>query len=203
VLRSGWPFLVFVGGPVVAWVIGFLGASNAADQVRYAGTLLQLFGLGLVWFGIRGARQTFGSESEFAATRNWLKALARSFREPNATAIVGSGGVAVGVAGLSGFGRVSATTVEDRIQLLEGEVDALRSSMHAEDSRLRAAIDGLKQDLDARARRLASADDELRKSLKSLAVGDGVGRHLSSIGFWWVVMATFATCIPDELATYL
>jgi hypothetical protein len=68
---------------------------------------------------------------------------------------------------------------------------------------LHADIAGVRQDLQIQTAELKSADAELRKLVKEVAVGEGADLHFQSIGFWWVVLSTFATSIPDEIANRL
>jgi len=62
-VRQTWPFVLFFAGPAVAYVLAVLAGRllnrGAADQVRYFGTWLQLFGIVLV-AQHRGRRVAFG-----------------------------------------------------------------------------------------------------------------------------------------------
>jgi hypothetical protein len=162
-------------------------------RIEFAGSVLQLFGLVLVWLGLRGVRETFSSESEFVAMWRWVVAVVKSFRRRDARAVLGGVEAVMAAGTLVAHGRVRGATDKHRLDLLEQEIDALRAMLQAEVSRLQSDIGVLRQDLASHAARLESEDDKLRNDLKEFAVGKGVNRHMTSIGFWWVVIATLTT----------
>jgi hypothetical protein len=72
-VRPTWPFFLFFAGPGVAYLLAVLAGRllnrDAADQVRYFGTWLQLFGIVLVAQGVRELRREFNRPTLCAAMR--------------------------------------------------------------------------------------------------------------------------------------
>jgi hypothetical protein len=83
-VRQTWPFFLFFAGPAVAYVLavlaGHLPNRGAADQVRYFGTWLQLFGIVLVAQGLRELRREFNRPTIFATLRARIHAIVQSLR---------------------------------------------------------------------------------------------------------------------------
>jgi hypothetical protein len=201
VLWKAWPVLLGVAGPVVALFLGWLCSSNRSDQIRFAGTALQFFGLLLVWMGISDARRTFKLPPVFASIAEWLRSLLSSLRPQNQTIIVGSASIGLsGVSALAAIGTVKGgETLEQRIDRLEQALERLRQSGEARATRIEATIGTVRTELREQTEQMVSAHNDLRRQLEDLAVGDS---HLQIVGFWWLLLATFATSIPDVIAKW-
>jgi hypothetical protein len=202
VLRNAWPVVLGVVGPVVAASLGWFCTDNRSDQIRFAGTALQFFGLLLVWLGISSARRAFKRPSVLAAIGQWLRSFRSSIWPRNQTIHVGSAsiGLSVGGASVVATGTVKDRTLPQRLDLLEQAVERLRQSSEARANQIEARISSVQAETRKEAAKITSAQDNLRRQMEDLAVGDS---HLEIVGFCWLVLATFATSIPDVIAEWI
>lgn len=191
---------LFVGGPLLAYLFA-VGAGrmlnrDTADEVRYFGTWLQLFGIGLVAWGVRELRLEFNHPTVFAAIRAQASAILHSFSGQHHVALTGVG--AVGFAGslAAGHGRVGGT-VEQRLDGLEREIDALVKAAQVRDEKFQKVVSDVRGELSTERQERAEADAQTNRRLASVAVG---GLYLEIVGLWWLLFATVATSIPDGVA---
>ena len=119
---------------------------SASDQVRYFGTWLQLFGIALVAQGVRELRRDFNRPSIFAAMLARLGAILQSFRSGERTVLaIGSGVIAL-TGSVVGHGRTRGT-IEQRLDGLEREVDALRKDLQERERKLDEKVSTLRGEL--------------------------------------------------------
>ena len=77
-----------------------------------------------------------------------------------------------------------------------GGLDGLRREAENIRSDLEKSIVELRQRLHQESRERSEADAEFQRRLADVAVG---GLHLEVIGLFWLLLATVATSIPEEL----
>jgi hypothetical protein len=199
-IRQTWPFFLFFAGPTVAYLLAVLAGRllnrDAADQVRYFGTWLQLFGIVLVAQGVRELRREFNRPTVFAAMLARTHAILQSFRAQHHVAITGV--AAIGLAGSTAlaYGRVGGT-IEQRLDGLENEIDALRKDRQEREKNFQDKLSELRGELSKDKQERIEAHAEIGRKLDNVAVG---GLHLDVIGLWWLLFATVATSVPGGLA---
>jgi hypothetical protein len=203
--RKTWPFFLFVAGPTLAYVLAILAGrlmhKGGADQVRYFGTWLQLFGIAVVAQGVRELRQEFKRPTTLAAMRSRIVAIVQSFRRRNITLTVGSANIALtGVAATLSVGRVGVPTVEQRLDALERELTELRKQAEDRDRKVDSQFSAVRTELSAERQQRVEGQSEIAQKLDNVAVG---GLHLDVIGLWWLLIATIATSVPDGVAWVL
>jgi hypothetical protein len=196
-LRKAWPAALGIAGPVAAYWLARFWSNDAANQIRYAGTVLQCFGLVLVWSGIAGTRRAFKRPPLFGAIVEWIRRVRASVRYRDHRIILGSGAATSRGGSVSARVTVRDSTVERRVDLLERELEHLRQETEKRDRAIEVKIEAASSEQRDKARQLEAGQRDLRRQLEDFAVGDS---HLEIIGFWWLVFATFATSIPEELA---
>jgi hypothetical protein len=202
--RKLWPIFLFPAGLLVSYVLallaGWLLKRDAADQVRYFGTWLQLFGILLVAYGVRELRKDFNRPSMIAAMRAQIVAFVRSFRSGDRTvAISGVGSVALSGSLALGYGRVGGT-VEQRLDGLAREIDALRQDLQERDRKLDDKLAAVRGEVSKEREERTAAHGDIQRKLDNVAVG---GLYLDVIGLWWLLFATVATSVPDGVAWVL
>jgi len=203
-VRHTWPFFLFFAGPALSWAFAVLAGQwlnrGVADQVRYFGTWLQLFGILLVAQGARELRREFNRPTVFAAMCARFNAIVQSFRSSDRTAaITGVVGIAMSGSAVAGYGRVRGTT-EQRLDGLERELDALRNDLQDRERKIKEQLSTVRRELLEEKQERSQAHDTINRKLDHLAVG---GLHLDVIGLWWLLFATIATSVPDGLASLL
>jgi hypothetical protein len=88
------------------------------------------------------------------------------------------------------------SSVEQRVEILENNLDQLRDELAARDAKRLAEVQSLSASLH-REHSAREADTARATSLlESLAVG---GLHLESVGVVWLTLGVYATSIPQEL----
>lgn len=204
VLSDARPVWVMLGGLIAASTLGSLTSASWSDAARYAGTILQVLGLGTVALGIGHMRKLFDRVP--VRTRVWVwfgnlwKAI--TFR-PTTVNIDGIVGFAMPML----LGQLSvdikngpALTVEERIEILEANLALLSKDL---DDRFAA----LKQDLaliDSSVRSESSvrqtADRATEEKIEAVAIG---GIQLEIVGLGWLVAGVVAASVPGELAALI
>lgn len=197
---QGRPFWVGTGGLLVAYVLPLFSTSDPEDLNRYAGTTLQLCGLGLVAKGIGDTRQLFGKPSLLERMKAWVNALVASLRAPRPIELVGT---AAGTSWL--VGNASAVTVKPgqsldlRVAELERRIVELQDAVHA----LERALDN---EAAKRTAEIASevsavrADlERVRRLMEDYAAG---GLSLEMAGLAWLLVGTLVGSLPGEFAFF-
>jgi uncharacterized membrane protein HdeD (DUF308 family) len=199
-VQQTWPFFLFFAGPAVAYLLAVLAGRQlnrgAADQVRYFGTWLQLFGIVLVAQGVRELRREFNRPTVFAAIRARIHAIRQSFQAQHYVAITGVGAVGLAGSAALAYGRVRGTT-EQRLDGLEREIDGLRRDAQERERQFQDKLSELRGELSKEQQERIEAHAEIKRKLDNVAVG---GLHLDVIGLWWLLFATIATNVPDGVA---
>lgn len=193
------PVGLAVGGVIFAAALGLWLSANLSAGVRYAGTMLQIFGLATVAIGLNEIRKCFGQPSLLERFTAWFRQLATAFRRPtpisvnvheDAMAITGSDVRLEVNPGADAPLDRRVALLEENLKRLRNEVDAKEKKIMGELSTLTGVIDEERRSRETEARRISS-------QLEEFAVG---GLHLEIIGLVWLFLGVLGTSIPDEIA---
>jgi hypothetical protein len=211
-LRAGYPLWMFVGGLGVAFA-GGAGIATAvgvasgrdgspADVIRCAGTLLTVFGLVLVAYGLNETRSVFGKESMTTQAIAWGKRVVASLSRRNV--VIGVGSAHLALSGVAATARVEAmlsdTSVEGRLAWLEQQVRSLRQQADADREALRGELATVRASFTSESEQTRNRVTDVEGRLDRLAVG---GLVLEWIGLWWLLLGTVAANLNTELANLL
>jgi hypothetical protein len=199
VQRMLWRTLgVLVLAIVCAW---FWPAGAEENRIRYAGTALQILGIGTVWWGFEKTRKLFGFEYTVVAFWRWLRGCPWWRGQTNT--------VTVPLTGISGFGmsagslsaRVATadTSLAARLAILEQNVSLMDSQHSAAISTLEAKLQDVKS-----AHGRTSEDHRLRieRVDRKLLIAQTGGLDLSLGGLVWLAFGVVATSIPGEIVCW-
>lgn len=203
--HGGW-VKAFLGGLagafVVAWEYSLYlncgpSISFAESTARIWGAMLQLFGLGLVAWGIRENTQLFDQPSTVELIKHLWKNSPRVFRRPQyieaGLLINGSGHIHAAAVGRL---TVPATTIEGRIAELERQMEdqlkhtAQNKQAIADEQSARAKA------IEAERHARVAEDSRLEKKLSSAIAG---GLKLEALGLYWLLVGTVASAVASDL----
>jgi hypothetical protein len=203
VLAEAWPAWLAIGGVVAAVVIGRLLASTPEAEVRIAGMLLQLLGLGTVAVGLSQIRRLFGRPSVVERLTGWFKRVTFIFgrrKDANVYVHAATGGVTLAGSARVRIGASPDAPIERRLAILEENVNHLQKEVDEDVNELRGRIAQVRSQID-RETQERRADDRLTASrLEDVAIG---GLHLESIGLLWLVLGVMGTSVPQEIAAWV
>jgi hypothetical protein len=190
-LRQGKPFGAFCAGIVLAFLFGkLLGDGRAA--FRYAGTILQLFGLVLVGHDLIQTGRLFRRPSIVTRAAGWLGQVFGPARPAHVVGAFIASGAQLHVGG--GTVRVVVhrknASIEERMREFEAELKTLRIDLEAEIGRASTGVNALEKavltEKDARETQAREFDTRFRE----FALG---GYDQEWIGFAWLFIATILT----------
>jgi hypothetical protein len=189
-------------GVIVAIVVGFGLSAKTSAGVRYAGTILQIFGLGTVAIGLSQVRRSFGRPSLVEKVVAWFRQLAAAFLPPKPITVQAN---VVGVAIVAGEARVvvrasPGDSLDRRVTILEENLDRLRDEIDAKEKKVRTELSIVKAAVEREERARETEARRLSSQMEELAVG---GLHLELVGLTWLILGVLGTSIPDELAKLL
>lgn len=201
-LVDAWPAGLAIAGILVAVVVGWVLSHDVSGGVLYAGTMLEIFGLATVAFGLSEVRRSFGRPSLAQKFLAWLRQIAGAFRPPRPITLQANAG---GMAMAGGEARlmVSAgpdSSLDRRVAILEENLDRLREEVDAKESKMKKELGAVR---DALSREQQARQNELHRmaaQTEELAVG---GLHLELVGLTWLVFGGLGTSIPDQIARLL
>jgi hypothetical protein len=199
---DAWPAWTALAGVIVAIVVGFGLSANTSAGVRYAGMMLQIFGLGTVAIGLSQVRRSFGRPSLVEKVVAWFRQLVAAFLPPKPiTGQANAGGVVT----VAGEARVVVragpdASLDRRVTILEENLDRLRDEIDAKESKVRTELSTVKAAVEQEQRARETEARRLSSQMEELAVG---GLHLELIGLAWLILGVLGTSIPDELAKLL
>ncbi|HEV8608874.1 MAG TPA: hypothetical protein VGS98_02230 [Thermoanaerobaculia bacterium] len=206
-IRNGWPAGLFIGGLLVASMIGWLiwwrvRPVTAADSIRYAGTLLELFGLVLVAIGLSDVRRLFGRLSILVKIQGSLSRAGAAIRSHP---ITGSGAVAIGGAQVSARGRTfhrarEGASPEERVSMLEKGLDSALEELDRAVQRVENQFAATRESIQHESRERAADNQRVSQKIEEFAVG---GLHLEIVGLSWLILGMIATNLAGEIARIL
>ncbi|WP_026840532.1 hypothetical protein [Citrifermentans bremense] len=82
ITKDAWPVWLLLGGLVGAWDVAFMAASSPEEHILYAGTSLQLLGLGTVANGILELCKKFEVVTLKDSIHRWWERLKAVFEQP-------------------------------------------------------------------------------------------------------------------------
>jgi hypothetical protein len=189
---EAWEFWVTIIVLVILSVIPKIWApSNPETIARHSGILLQLAGLITVAIGIHQTRHRFGRPTYRAGIKRWLADLKNAALLPP---ITGSGHVTGDLrAHASGSATVSATltratsTLEERLEDLEGVVDDLKKRLSESIRDNSQAMQAIREALAGEKADRERSNADLRSLLEEQSAG---GLHLELMGLVWLLFGT-------------
>lgn len=201
-LTDAWPAWVAVAGVLLATVVGFALSINGSAGVRYAGTMLQVFGLGTVAVGLSQVRRSFGRPSLLEKIVAWFRQLATAFLLPKPITVQAN---AAGLAMVAGEASVvviagPGASLDRRVALLEENLNRLRDEVDAKENKIRKELSTVRGAVEQEQRAREREGHQISSKMEELAVG---GLHLEVIGLTWLVIGVLGTSIPDEIARLL
>jgi hypothetical protein len=204
ITKGAAPFWIAAGGLLVSGILGkVLGArAGVSVEILYAGTLLDFFGLLLVAQGLSETRKQFGQPSLFGRVRQWLRLLADTFRGKEHTSIATATGrlnIRTGPVNLK-FGAADNATIEQRVQLLEQNLDRLSEEHRKMIERNETQLAAINQTLQQERQERTAGETRLSRQIEDLAVGDF---HYEVIGIVWLLFGIIFTNIPDVVANVI
>jgi hypothetical protein len=201
-LVDAWPAWLAAAGILAAAFFGWVLSHDPSAGVLYAGTMLEMFGLATVAFGLSEVRRSFGRPSLWQKFLAWLRQIAGAFRPPKPITLqANAGGVAI--VGSKARLIVSAgpgSSLDRRVAILEENLNRLRDEVDANENGIKKEVGAVR---DALSREQQARDNEFRKiaaQMEELAVG---GLHLELVGLTWLVFGGLGTSIPDQIARLL
>lgn len=198
-LKNAWPATLVLGGLFIAATVAWLFSATGPDAVRYAGTILQIFGLGTVAVGLSQTRQLFGRPSIPARVKSWFGRLRAALRRPEPITVQASSGELFlhGESPRIIIGPAPNATVEQRVAVLEQNLARLRDEVDQHAQTMRQEIRQIEEKLAAEDQGLRSAVEANAKKIEESAIG---GLHLEVVGICWLFFGIVGTSIPGEVA---
>jgi|GEM_PF-1846752 len=191
-----WAFLVVL--TLATW-LPLLLVTGWDDALRYGGLVLQLVGVGVVAFTLRGRGRLFGRTPVIVFAREWIRR-APSFRPRTITL------EATGIASASAFGTADATvwrgprleqSVEAQLEAIRANLDTLREQLDAHGSRTNSLVAELRTAIDAERAQRTTEISETKRKLEGLAADS---LYLEVAGLGWLVSGIVLATVPAEIA---
>ena len=198
VLKDAWPVWTAIGVIVAAFWVSSFFSPTPSGTVLYAGTALQGFGLLTVAFGLSKTRQKFGHPSIPTKFLAWFGKLAEAIRPPKPVTIQ-VGAASIGTSGAVGRATVSAgsgASVEQRLSILEGNLNLLRGELDTEILEIHRRLKDTKENLQRESHERREGIQDINNNIEELAIG---GLHLETIGLTWLFIGVIGASIPDEV----
>lgn len=198
-IREAWPVWAGIIGIISPFLMSVVFPLEPARAVLYAGTALQLIGIGLVAIGLAKTRKLFNSPSLANRTRDWFKRLKLVMVRPEPIVVKVGGAIAVAATGSARLvvSLAPGAPLHRRITQLEKDVAELRSNLGEAEAVLRQRIDDVCDNANSGLTSAKEQIDSTKKQLEEIAVG---GLHIEWVGLVWLFVGTLYTNIPDEVA---
>lgn len=165
---------------------------------RVAGMLLQLLGVFTVFWGIQETRKLFGRPSLTFVLRRWLRSFPRlkpRAYEASITAV--SPGQTVRVRGYTSTATDPSASLEQRVELLERNIEHLRSRINEVQGELEQEMHKVTSSVNEEKSTRITEDQRI---LSKLEVTETGGLHISAMGAVWLFIGVILSSIPNELS---
>ena len=169
------------------------------DGLRVSGLLLQLMGIGVVAYTLRGRGKIFRRGSAVGYTLDWIKRIP-SFK-PRSITLQANGRAKVVASATS-----SATSwrdprlgrsVEDQLEAMRENLETLRKQIDDNESKTVNRFTDVYEQLQTEASARAQQHQQTRKTIEELAANT---LYLEAAGLGWLVLGVIMATIPGELA---
>jgi hypothetical protein len=98
------------------------------------------------------------------------------------------------------LGAGPGASVEQRVSILEGNLNQLQDEVDTKVRELRNKSDELKNDLRREGEERRTADDAVTRRIEEVAIG---GLHLEIVGLVWLTVGVVGASVPDEVAALI
>jgi hypothetical protein len=191
-----WAFLVvltFAGG------LPLLLVTPAADAIRYAGLVLQVVGVGVVAYTLRGRGKPFGHAPVLTFALEWIH---RAPRFPPRTITLEVSGTASASASASADASVWRgprldQPIEAQLEDIRESIATLQGQVERQGSRTNARLSELQNAIDAERTQRSTQIQETKRILQEVATDS---LYLEVAGVAWLVIGIVMATIPAELS---
>ncbi|MGZ8921892.1 MAG: hypothetical protein ACXW0M_00895 [Methylosarcina sp.] len=211
-LRYIWNHVVWLAKLRKAWIAlfvlllvlsgAFLLPGQPDDQLRYAGLVLQLLGVGTVAYLLRDKRVIFKRKSLLTFLTDWAKARPK-FR-PGVITLQASETV---LDKISAQARISiwrdageGASVEQRLNVIEANLITLDDNHRDLAVRTDKVYAQLTDELAVERQQREKADRETTEKLEKFGAD---GLHIEATGIFWLIIGIVLATIPTELTRIL
>lgn len=196
-MRALWLTVLVIAAAVLYIAIG---PGQTPDRFRYAGTFLQILGVGTVWWGFEKTRKLFGFDYSVRDFMIWLRRVPLTATRRNVT--VQLHGVATSSATVSATLSVKSgdNSTEGRLKALEQSVKELETRFTGRMDRMDSRLDSVKQEHEKALQAQGARVTDVERRLLAAQTG---GLSLSLAGLVWLALGVMWTSIPNELTRLL
>lgn len=185
----------------IAALVIALRPGTSEPVIRLTGLALQILGIGTVAWGISETRSLYGRKPLFAVARGWVE----RFPLKSRNIVVGAVGIASAAAlgrarGYGTHGTPPNPTVNDRLDVLEKNIEALHDRIGATQKELDDELSKLKSSVSDEAQQREQEDQKNRNLSEMTATG---GVHISAIGAVWLFVGVILSTAGVEIAAAL
>lgn len=191
-----WTFVAVLGVVIAGCLVC---TKMAEDGLRYAGLLLQLLGVGVVAYTLRGRGKLFGKTPVLTFAVAWLRRVPK-FRQRH-TILEASGSAQ---ANSSSSAEATVWRGPELGQSLEVQLDAIRENISTLRDQLERAeyrsshkIAELHNAIESERAQRSSQLQEAKRTLETLATDS---LYLEVAGLAWLVVGIVLATVPQELA---
>lgn len=195
-----WPVWLMLIGIGVAVTIGAFLGTTSYERAAWAATLLEMAGLAKVAWDLHQVRKAYARPSIVEEITTWFRDLPALIGPPKGKVIsVGTGeyfvvGERVSVSVKPG----PNATLEQRVKLLEEELERVRDHAAAEHHDLRVRVDKIEASVATERTERTQGQDALQRKVADLAVG---GLHLELVGLVWLLVGVALSTLPEQVVT--
>lgn len=168
------------------------------DAVRYAGLLLQLLGIGVVAWTLRGRGQVFNHKAVTRYALEWLRRAPIRGPARGRVELQGTGGMRI-----SGSASVEVWRGPRLDQPVEAQLEAIRQNLEM----VRGKVDSLMAQTDRRLADMNNGLDEerrervahIREVTRALERVAADSLYVEVAGLWWLVIGIVLATAPGEV----
>ncbi len=185
---------------LIGWIISCSFSQTTSATIRYAGTLLQIFGLATAAYGLSQTLQLFGSTVPKNGIISWWNRLKGAFGLPRIVTAKAHSGLTLGGSAEMRKGLHCMNTegsAEDRIANVEANVGILEERLDDYIQRLKADIADVRDIVDRDSQARQSSEQRIERRIEDFAIG---GLQHEVIGLIWLFFGIIGASVPDELA---
>ncbi|WP_128003607.1 hypothetical protein [Piscinibacter defluvii] len=195
-------FWTFVAVLVLLLLVPPKIAATVEDGLRYGGLLLQLLGVSVVAYTLRGRGKSFGRTPVLQFAIAWLKR-APSLRPRSITIEVQGAEIAIASDGADATvwrGPRLDQSFEAQLDAIRENLSSLRDQLSSFDTRVGASIRELRLEIETERNHRGAQLQDTRRLLEGIAADT---LYLEVAGLGWLVTGIIVATIPVEIASVL
>jgi hypothetical protein len=191
---------ILVPALLIVWLICIRSLRSPEPQIRIAGLITELLGVGTVAIGLREIRKLFDRPSLPERFFRWLKERPPYRIKPNVIQVSGNMAIELRSTGHATSSPPPSWSLEERVNWLEKSLNQTHELIYKTQQQINEEAQKQSNTLESERREREAAVDKTKKLLEEATIG---GLYLEATGVLWLMIGIILSHASHEIESIL